>query len=51
MSRQFIKYDDEITVPASITDHIFNKGTQIVAASKCESGGNNVVVWLEIQEI
>ena len=31
------------------TDHIFNKGTQIVAASKSESGGNSVVVWLKVQ--
>ena len=33
------------------TDHIFNKGTQIVASAKSESGGNSVVVWLKIQEI
>ncbi len=31
------------------TAHIFNKGTQIVAATKSESGSNQVVVWLEIQ--
>ena len=41
----------EGSVAPTATDHIFNKGTQIVAASKCESGGNNVVVWIEIQEI
>ena len=31
------------------TDRIFNKGDQIVAAAKSESGSNQVVVWLEIQ--
>ena len=41
----------EAAVAPTSTDHIFNKGTQVVAASKCESGGNNVVVWIEIQEV
>ena len=31
------------------TEHIFNKGTQISASSKSESGSNQVVIWLEIQ--
>ena len=33
------------------TDHIFNKGTQIVASSKSETGGDSVVVWLKLQVI
>jgi hypothetical protein len=33
------------------TEFIFNKGTVISAESKSESGGNNAVIWLEIQEI
>lgn len=33
------------------TDFIFNKGTRISASAMCESGGNNIKVWLEIQEI
>lgn len=33
------------------TDHIFNKGTQIVASAMSESGGNDIAVWLGIQEI
>ena len=41
----------EAAVAPTATDHIFNKGTQIVAASKSESGGNSVSVWIEIQEI
>jgi len=35
----------------SDTDYIFNKGTQIVAAAKCENGDESVNIWLEIQEI
>ena len=31
------------------TEFIFNKGTQIAASSKSESGSNQVVIWLEIQ--
>ena len=41
----------EASVAPTSTDHIFNKGTQIVAASKSESGNNSVVVWIEVQEI
>ena len=41
----------EAAVSPPSTDHIFNVGTQIVAAAMSESGGNNTVVWLEIQEI
>jgi len=33
------------------TDYIFNKGTVISAYSKSESGSNNAIIWLEIQEI
>jgi len=34
------------------TEFIFNKGTQIKASSKSESGGvDNLNIWLEIQEI
>ena len=36
---------------STATDHVFNKGTQIVAASKSESGGESVVVWIKLQEI
>ena len=41
----------EASVAPTATDHIFNKGTQIVAASKCETGGKSVAVWIEVQEI
>ena len=33
------------------TDYIFNKGTRISASAQCETGGKNIKVWLEIQEI
>jgi len=34
------------------TEYIFNKGTQIMASTKAESGGSDTVdVWLKIQEI
>lgn len=33
------------------TEYIFNKGTRISASAKSVSGGNNVKVWLEVQEI
>jgi len=33
------------------TEHIFNKGTRISGSAKDVSGGDNVKVWLEIQEI
>jgi len=33
------------------TEFIFNVGTRISASVKSESGGNNVKVWIEIQEI
>lgn len=33
------------------TEFIFNKGTRISASAQSESGGDNVKVWLEIQEI
>ena len=33
------------------TEHIFNKGTRISGSVKDVSGGDNVKVWLEIQEI
>ena len=36
---------------STATDHVFNAGTQISAESKCESGGESVVVWIKIQEI
>ncbi len=37
--------------PPSGTEHIFNKGTRISGSSKDVSGGDNVKVWIEIQEI
>jgi hypothetical protein len=33
------------------TEHIFNRGLRISASARSVSGGNNVDVWLEIQEI
>ncbi len=33
------------------TEHIFNKGTRISGSAKDISGGDNVKVWLEIQEV
>ena len=33
------------------TEHIFNKGTRISASARDISGGDNVKVWLEIQEV
>ena len=41
----------EASAAPTETDFIFNRNTQIVAESKSESGGNSVVVWLEIQEL
>jgi len=33
------------------SDFVFNRGTRISASAKSESGGNNVKVWLNVQEI
>lgn len=33
------------------TEYIFNKGTRISASARSVTGGNNVKVWIEIQEI
>jgi len=33
------------------TEQIFNQGTRISASAKSETGGNNVKVWIEVQEI
>ena len=33
------------------TEHIFNAGTRISASARDVSGGDNVLVWVEIQEI
>ena len=33
------------------TEHIFNKGCRISASARDVSGGDNVKVWLEIQEV
>ena len=33
------------------TEFIFNTATRISASAKSESGGNNVKVWIEVQEI
>lgn len=41
----------EVLAAPSGTEEIFNKGTRISASAKSESGGNNVVVWLELQEL
>lgn len=41
----------QIIAAPSGTEFIFNKGTRISASVKSESGGNSVVIWLEIQEI
>ncbi|MBA7659452.1 hypothetical protein ES703_67432 [subsurface metagenome] len=33
------------------TEYILNKGTRISASARSETGGNNVKVWIEVQEI
>ena len=33
------------------TDFVFNAGTRISASAKSESGGANVLVWIQVQEI
>ncbi len=39
------------TSAPSGTEHIFNKGTRISASARDVSGGDNVKVWLKVQEI
>jgi len=41
----------QASVAPTATDHIFNKGTQIVGAAKCETGGKTVAIWLNLQKI
>jgi len=41
---------ESIQLPAG-TGEIFNHGTRISGSCKSESGGNNAIVWVEIQEI
>ena len=41
----------EATSSPGGTEYIHNKGTTIKAVSKSESGGDNVIVWLKIQEV
>ena len=49
--RQFVGVKREgITAPSG-TEHIFNKGTRISASASDVSGGDNVKIWIEIQEI
>ena len=40
------------SVAASVgSGHIFNKGVAITARVKSESGSNNAIVWIEVQEL
>jgi len=36
---------------SSGTEHIFNKGTRISGSARDVSGGDNVKVWIEVQEV
>lgn len=48
---QFDATKREGAAAPSGTEHIFNAGTRISGSSKDVSGGDNVKVWLEVQEI
>ncbi len=48
---QFDATKREGVAAPSGTEHIFNKGTRMSGSAKDVSGGDNVKVWLEIQEI
>ncbi len=48
---QFDATKREGAAAQSGTEHIFNAGTRISGSSKDVSGGDNVKVWLEVQEI
>lgn len=48
---QFDANKREGVAAPSGTEHIFNEGTRISASVRSVTGGNNVKVWLEIQEI
>ncbi len=48
---QFDATKREGVAAPSGTEHIFNAGTRISGSAKDVSGGDNVKVWLEVQEI
>ncbi len=48
---QFITDRKEGAAAPSGTEHIFNAGTRISASARDVSGGDNVVIWLSIQEV
>ncbi len=48
---QFDATKREGVAAPSGTEHIFNKGTRISASVRDVSGGDNVKVWVEVQEI
>ncbi len=41
----------ESIAAGSSSEHIFNKGAKISASTKSETGSNNAIVWIEIQEL
>ncbi len=48
---QFISDRKEGAGAPSGTEHIFNRGTRISGSARDVSGGDNVNIWLQIQEI
>ena len=48
---QFISDRKEGAAAPSGTEHIFNKGTRISASARDATGGDNVAIWLSIQEV
>ncbi len=48
---QFDGTKREGSAAPSGTEHIFNAGTRISASARDVSGGDNVKVWLEVQEV
>ena len=41
---------ESVAAPSG-TEHIFNAGTRISCSAKSVTGGDNVDIWVEIQEI
>ncbi len=48
---QFIGSKQVGEAAPSGTEHIFNAGTRISASARTASGGDNVVIWVSIQEL
>ncbi len=48
---QFQDKKNQGSAAPSGTEHIFNAGTRISASARTASGGDNVVVWVRIQEL